>query len=75
MKGAYPSASTVRLIRERYPEGCRVMVDKMDDPHGAPEGMTGTVFLVDDIGTLHVEWDNGRVLGLVYGEDRFHKIG
>ena len=36
--------------------------------------MIGTVAVIDDIGTVHVDWDNGSGLGLVYGEDKFHKI-
>jgi urease beta subunit len=32
-------------------------------------GEQGTVSLVDSMGTLHVNWDGGNVLGLVPGED------
>ena len=32
-------------------------------------GDLGTVSHVDDIGTVHVEWDNGSTLGLVPRED------
>ena len=32
-------------------------------------GLCGTVRYVDDIGTLHVSWENGSQLGLVFGED------
>jgi len=34
-------------------------------------GIRGNVVLVDDIGTVHVEWDNGSTLGLVCGEDEW----
>ena len=27
--------------------------------------------MVDDVGTVHVRWDNGSTLGLVPGEDRW----
>ncbi len=30
--------------------------------------------VVDDIGQLHMKWDNGRTLALVPGEDSFRKL-
>ena len=43
----------------------------MDDPYNATifPGARGTVVSVDDIGTIHVRWDCGSSLGVVYGED------
>ena len=29
---------------------------------------------VDDAGTIHMKWDNGRTLGLVPVEDQFRKL-
>ena len=37
-------------------------------------GTRGTVRVVDDIGTLHCDFDNGRSLGVVPGEDSFRKL-
>ena len=34
-------------------------------------GDRGTVDFVDDMGTIHVIWDNGSHLGLVPGEDQY----
>ena len=34
----------------------------------------GTVKCVDDMGTIHVRWDCGSSLGVVYGEDACRKI-
>ena len=34
-------------------------------------GDRGTVDFVDDLGTIHVTWDNGSNLGLVPGEDQY----
>ena len=33
-----------------------------------------TVMYVDDIGTIHIKWDNGSTLGAAYPEDRITKI-
>lgn len=47
----------------------------MDDPYTKLQlGDKGTVTGVDDIGTIHVKWDHGGSLGIVYGEDFCRKI-
>lgn len=63
---------TVQRIKEPYPGGTRIRLLSMDDPY-APisPGTEGTVNFVDDIGTLHCIFDNGRTLGVIPGEDSF----
>ena len=70
----FPSEAEVKRIRERYPAGARVVVYYMEDPRALPPGMAGTIDHVDDAGTIHVNWDNGRRLGLIVGEDSFELI-
>ena len=66
---------TVERIKRAYPEGTRIQLDQMgDDPNPIEPGTKGTVDFVDDIGTVHCRFDNGRYLGLVAGEDWFHEI-
>ena len=62
----------VNFIREQYPHGTRIRLNSMEDPYApvAP-GTEGEVDFVDDIGTIHMKWDNGRALGIVPGEDSF----
>jgi hypothetical protein len=43
----------------------------MNDPYPVKPQTKGTVDRVDDIGTLHVKWDDGRTLGIVPNEDIF----
>lgn len=63
----------VKRMKEQYPAGTRIVLDQMgDDPRPIPPGTKGTVRIVDDIGTVHCDFDNGRRLGLVSGEDTFH---
>ena len=45
-----------------------------DDPRPIEPGIKGTVIWVDDIGSVHCNFDNGRCLGLIVGEDSFHVI-
>ena len=63
----------VKRMKEQYPAGTRIVLDQMgDDPRPIPPGTKGTVRIVDDIGTVHCDFDIGRRLGLVPGEDTFH---
>ena len=66
---------TIQLYKQIYPQGTRIECISMDDIYSpiAP-GTKGTVVMVDDIGTIHMQWDNGRTLGLVPGEDQFKII-
>lgn len=65
----------IKMLKERYPAGTRVELDRMgDDPDPVPNGTKGTVVTVDDIGTVHVNFDNGRSLGICPDVDSFHKI-
>ena len=61
--------------KETYPPGTRIMLLGMgNDPNPVESGTRGTVRVVDDIGTLHCNFDNGRSLGVVPGEDSFRKL-
>ena len=58
-----------------YPPGTRIELINMDDPYApVPSGTRGTVKFVDSMGTIFPQWDNGRTLGLVPGEDSFRKL-
>ena len=47
---------------------------QMDDIQAPPAGTCGTVSYVDDIGSIHVNWDTGSTLAVVYGVDSCMKI-
>ena len=70
----FPGQETIELLRKNFPAGCRVELVHMDDPQAPPIGTKGTVTGVDDIGTIHVRWDNGCGLGIAYGEDSCRKV-
>ena len=60
----------IERLREQYPKGTRVELIRMEDPQAPPVGTKGTVIGVDDIGTIHVKWDTGSMLGIAFGEDQ-----
>ena len=59
----------LEMLRGIYKGGVRVELVQMDDPQSPPVGTRGTVFGVDDIGSIMVQWDNGSTLSVVYGVD------
>ena len=62
-------------MKDNYPPGTRIMLLQMgDDPRPIEPNTRGTVAVVDDMGTLHCHFDNGRQLGIVSGEDSFRRL-
>ena len=71
----FPSRAVVETLRRQYPAGTRVALVSMNDPYTKLQpGDEGTVIAVDDIGTVHIQWNNGSTLGATYGEDRIRKL-
>lgn len=70
------SQSELQRMRELYAPHSRVELISMDDPYNTKlvPGEKGSVIHVDDTGTIHVSWDCGSSLGVVYGEDRCMKL-
>lgn len=61
-------------LRRQYPNGTRVELVQMDDIQAPPAGTRGTVYGIDDTGSLLVHWDNGSGLNVIYGEDIVRKV-
>lgn len=62
-------------LRKQYPNGTRLRCLYIKDSfHPVPYGTLGTVEHVDDMGHIHMHWDNGSGLALIYGEDAFDVV-
>ena len=61
-------------LRQQYPKGTRLKLISMDDPHGVPAGTVGEVEFIDDIGQIHMKWENGSSLALIPEADKFIRI-
>lgn len=69
------SRRQAEYLKKAYPPGTRIVLNSMrDDPRPIESGTRGTVEAVDDIGTVHCRFDNGRSLGLIEGEDDFRPL-
>ena len=54
-----------------YLIGKRIRLDRMNDPDPIENGIEGTITHVDDIGQIHVKWDNGRTLAVIPNIDKY----
>lgn len=64
----------IERLKERYPAGTVIRLGQMEGEHQMPSGMEGKVIGVDDIGQIHVEWENGSTLALNVEEDDFSVV-
>jgi len=61
-------------IENRELTGKRIRCILMNDEYPVEAGTEGRITGVDDMGTIHVKWDNGSTLGLVRNEDRYELL-
>ena len=70
-----PRPDVLDRLRAQYPEGTRVELIEMYDPYRKmPQGLKGTIQMVDDAGGIHIQWDNGSTLAAIYGIDKIRAI-
>lgn len=64
----------IQELRDKYPQGTRIELDVMNGESQMISGLKGTVTHVDDMGQIHMNWDNGSSLALNAIEDSFKII-
>lgn len=69
-----PKNPNVNELKLMFPMGTKIELIHMDDKQAPPPGTRGIVTSVDDLGTIHISWQTGSTLGLVYGVDKFKVI-
>ena len=61
----------IELIKYRYTSGTKIkLIEMVGEPQMQP-GLTGTVDMVDDMGQIHMIWENGSSLALDVDVDKF----
>lgn len=72
---SFPDKYTVERLRKMYPIGTKVELVEMNDPYSnLVPGEKGVVSVIDDAGTIFVDWNSGSTLGVVYGVDKIRKL-
>ena len=61
----------IKEIKAKYKAGTRIKLIKMYDLYAPPSGTIGVVENVDDIGQIHIKWQNKSGLALIVGLDEF----
>lgn len=61
-------------IRAEYPKGTQIELVEMGGEERMQPGLKGVVDMVDDMGQIHVVWENGSSLALNTGEDTFRIV-
>lgn len=65
----------LQKLKNDYPIGCRIKLIHMDEEmFNMEDGLLGTVTSISGIGVIHVNWDNGRRVGLCYDVDLYRRV-
>lgn len=66
----FPSEKELAMLREKYPTGTMVRLIAMNDEQAPPVGTIGEIQFVDDVGSVHIHWQNGSSLAVIPDVDR-----
>lgn len=61
----HPTDKELTALREKYPTGTIVKLISMNDVQSPPVGTIGEITMIDDMGSIHVNWQNGSTLALI----------
>lgn len=61
----FPSERELEMLREKYPIGAMVRLIAMNDEQAPPIGTVGKIQFVDDVGSVHIHWQNGSSLAVI----------
>ena len=70
----FPIKEELKNLRERFPKGCRIVLDCMDDVQAPKPGTQGVCRGVDDAGNVLASWDTVGSLSVAFGADTCHRV-
>ena len=71
----FPNKSYLAQLRKQYPVGTKIQLISMrDEKYPILPGTIGEVIHIDDMGSIHMKWQNGSSLALIPEVDSFKVV-
>ena len=71
----FPNKSYLAQLRKQYPVGTKIQLISMrDEKYPILSGTIGEVTHIDDLGSIHMKWQNGSSLALIPEIDSFQTV-
>ena len=68
----FPNKSYLAQLRKQYPVGTKIQLISMrDEKYPILPGTIGEVTHIDDMGSIHMKWQNGSSLAIIPEVDSF----
>ena len=72
----FPNKAYLEQLRKQYPIGTKIQLISMrDEKYPTLPGTIGEVTHIDDMGSIHMKWQNGSSLALIPEVDSFKVLG
>ena len=72
----FPNKGYLEQLRKQYPVGTKIQLISMrDEKYPILPGMIGEVTHIDDMGSIHMKWENGSFLAIIPEVDSFRVAG
>ena len=72
----FPNKGYLEQLRKQYPVGTRIQLIAMrDEKYPVLPGTIGEVTHIDDMGSVHMKWQNGSSLAIIPEVDSFKIVG
>lgn len=72
----FPNKKYIEQLRKKYPVGTKIQLISMrDEKYPVLPGTVGEVTHIDDMGSIHMKWENGSSLAVIPEVDSFKVVG
>lgn len=72
----FPNKEYIEQLRKNYPIGTKIQLISMrDEKYPVLPGTIGEVTHIDDVGSIHMKWENGSSLAIIPEVDSFKVVG